>query len=208
MPGNAQRARMAVVRAIPQPAKELSRELSRPNIAKRESQDSDTRHQSRWLQIPDDFAPAQVRKNANRMTPRISTASPVEAESNASTEGPGSACRASVEVSTIRWFCLVAHGSLIPNLRLARHRRSKSNAWSGMMFRAFRAGKLKQNRPKRHDLEANHRAPPRLTPLGDSSGRCVLFRVPGWYPVLSSVAFRSIPWPPAPTGKASCVFRS
>jgi hypothetical protein len=78
----------------PQPAKELSRELSRPNIAKREPQDVDTRHQSRWLQIPDDFAPAQVRKNANQMMPRISTASPVEAESNASTEGPGSACRA------------------------------------------------------------------------------------------------------------------
>src|SRR6478609_6283192 len=45
------------------------------------------------LQIPDDPAPAQVRKNTNQRVPRISTASPVEAESNASTETPGSASR-------------------------------------------------------------------------------------------------------------------
>jgi hypothetical protein len=38
--------------------------------------------------------------------------------------------------------------------------------------------------------------------------RSVLFRVPRWYSLPSSVAFRSIPWPPAPTGKASFAFHS
>jgi len=42
-----------------------------------------------------------VRKNTNQTTPRIKTARPVETANNASTDGPGSACRASVGVSTI-----------------------------------------------------------------------------------------------------------
>src|SRR5215475_15196304 len=44
----------------------------------------------------------QVRKKTNQITPRIRMASPVDAVSNASTDGPGSAWRASVGVSTIR----------------------------------------------------------------------------------------------------------
>jgi hypothetical protein len=43
----------------------------------------------------------QVRKNTNQSTPRIRTANPVEASKRASTDGPGSACRASVGVSMI-----------------------------------------------------------------------------------------------------------
>jgi hypothetical protein len=44
---------------------------------------------------------SQVRKNTNQRTPRIRTARPVEMATNASIDGPGSACRASVGVSTI-----------------------------------------------------------------------------------------------------------
>src|SRR5262249_4694966 len=48
-----------------------------------------------------------VRKNTNQITPRMSIAKPVEAVSRATTDGPGSACRASVVVSTIRSWSLV-----------------------------------------------------------------------------------------------------
>lgn len=50
------------------------------------------------------IAISQVRKNTNQATPRINTASPVEMLKRASTEGPGSAWRASVGVSII-WPC-------------------------------------------------------------------------------------------------------
>lgn len=43
----------------------------------------------------------QARKNTNQMMPRIRTASPVEAVRSASTDGPGSPWRASVDVSTM-----------------------------------------------------------------------------------------------------------
>ena len=58
------------------------------------------------------FICAQVRKNANQTRPRISIASPVETVRRASTDGPGSAWRASVGVSTIWRCCLVAMGTL------------------------------------------------------------------------------------------------
>lgn len=57
--------------------------------------------------------PSQVRKNANQITPRIKTARPVETTSRASTDGPGSACRASVGVSMIWRCCRAAMGPSI-----------------------------------------------------------------------------------------------
>src|SRR4051812_49211599 len=46
-------------------------------------------------------APPGQRKNTNQTMPRIKTASPVDTVNSASTDGPGSAPRASVGVSTI-----------------------------------------------------------------------------------------------------------
>src|ERR1700744_6461487 len=69
---------------------------------------------SRFTSYPNQAAlsPARrmsyVRKNTNQTTARIRIASPVDADNNASTEGPGSACRASVGVSTIRPCSIVA----------------------------------------------------------------------------------------------------
>lgn len=50
----------------------------------------------------------QLRKNTNQITPRIRIASPVEIARRESTDGPGSPWRASVGVSTIRSFSLIA----------------------------------------------------------------------------------------------------
>ena len=52
--------------------------------------------------------PHQVRKNTNHTTASTRTASPSETASKAKTDGPGSPCRASVGVSTIRWLSRVA----------------------------------------------------------------------------------------------------
>ena len=53
------------------------------------------------FRVTDRIPPSQVRKNTNQSTPRINTARPVEIARRASTDGPGSACRAWVGVSTI-----------------------------------------------------------------------------------------------------------
>ena len=58
----------------------------------------------RSIRLKERWAPtylAQVRKNTNQSTPRINTARPVETVNSASTDGPVSACRTSVGVSTI-----------------------------------------------------------------------------------------------------------
>ena len=54
----------------------------------------------------------------------------------------------------------------------------------------------------------NQLVSPRLTPLGDSQPRRLESRFPGGILLGRLLRFRSIPWPPAPTGKASCAFRS
>src|SRR3954469_25983858 len=55
----------------------------------------------------------QVRKNTNHSTPRMRTASPVDTVRSANIDGPGSAWRASVGVSTV-WPCRrVAMGDLV-----------------------------------------------------------------------------------------------
>ena len=81
----------------------------------------------------------QVRKNTSRIAPRTRTASPVEATSSASIEGPGSACRDSVAVSTIRPFRRVAITSLdkCPSC-LLRQPPSCDNAGLAAMFRVSR----------------------------------------------------------------------
>jgi hypothetical protein len=64
-----------------------------------------------------DLPGVQLRKNTNQITPRIRIASPVEIVSRESTDGPGSPWRASVGVSTIRSFSLVAMIASIPEHR-------------------------------------------------------------------------------------------
>ena len=54
----------------------------------------------------------------------------------------------------------------------------------------------------------NRLVSPRLTPLGDSLPRRLETRFPGGILHGRPLRFRSIPWPPAPTGKAFCAFRS
>ena len=54
----------------------------------------------------------------------------------------------------------------------------------------------------------NQLVSPRLTPLGDSLPRRLETRFPGGILLGRPLRFRSIPWPPAPTGKAFCAFRS
>src|SRR4051794_25748231 len=55
----------------------------------------------------------QVRKNTNQTMPSISTATPSETTNSANTDGPGSAWRASVGVSTMRPCSLVAMATSI-----------------------------------------------------------------------------------------------
>ena len=50
--------------------------------------------------------------------------------------------------------------------------------------------------------------PPRLTPLGDSRRACLKPGSPVVSLAVRLLRSRSIPWPPAPTGKVSCAFRS
>jgi hypothetical protein len=132
--------------------------------------------------------PSQVRKNANQITPRIKTARPVETTSRASTDGPGSACRASVGVSTIWRCCRVAMGAL-DSLNVtpeavrsfgARYREQRMISdhvpvLGPANVRERHLGKnaaLSQFAPDPAPLSIrlrNHRLPSRLTPLGDSA---------------------------------------
>jgi hypothetical protein len=77
------------------------------------------------------------RKKTNHTIPRINMANPVEAESSASTDGPGSPCRASVGVSTIRPCCRVAivSSSQMRPAAAAKAGSSGANAQSGARFR-------------------------------------------------------------------------
>jgi len=80
-----------------------------------------------WLIADADTA--QVWKNTSQTTPRINTASPVETVRRTSTDGPGSAWRASVGVSTIWRCCLVALVPSIPGCHeRPAARLSKANA--------------------------------------------------------------------------------
>jgi hypothetical protein len=93
---------------------------------------------------------AQVRKNTNQTTLRISTASPVETVRRASTEGPGSAWRASVAVrrsDAVVWL------PWCPSIPECRERLAapcvQSNASSPIMFRALGGCDVGSRRKKR-----------------------------------------------------------
>src|SRR3954453_7635288 len=128
----------------------------------------------------------------------MSIASPTETASNASTDGPDSAWRASVGVSTIWRRSLVA---MRPRFFGNRNALPAAATESQRTIGDDVPGSIVCHRAHRTD----HASP--LTWLTDSPPARFETGYPGdiygW-----SVAFRSNPWPPAPTGKASCAFRS
>lgn len=150
----------------------------------------------------------QLRKNTNQITPSIRIASPVEIARRESTDGPGSAWRASVGVSTIRWFSLVAMVTSILERRerlaargLATLDRSRCSGCLGRL-----AGCSISALP-----HATFGMLRQLTPSGDSTDRRFKSGFPGgrvWARLSrSEYLVRSITWLPVPIGRASCGFR-
>ena len=144
-------------------------------------------------------------------TPRIRIASPVDTVSSASTEGPGSAWRASVGVSTI-WPCsLRCHGDLISDLSACNASECLDTACPKQRLMGndvpdFRAGPDGQSVQK---VAAGPGSDCTVNAVARFPPSPCLKRGP---PVVSSLGrllrFRSIPWPPAPIGRAFCAFRS
>src|SRR4051812_32885570 len=142
---------------------------------------------------------AYVRKNTNQSTPRIRTASPVDTVKSASTEGPGSAWRASVAVSTI-WpsrrvamgasFCVSACNASYCRDTTCRKQRLIANHVPEIGGLHLYAG------AKRSQPGAGTR---RLTQLVKSLAPACLKRGPLWYsgPFVLLRLSEFSPWPPA-----------
>ena len=165
---------------------------------------------------------SQTRKNTNQTTPRIKTARPVETSRRASTDGPGSACRASVGVSTIWRWCCGAIGGLDFSMarQIVRRKMSGQRMISGDVP-SFDAGGIGSDHLKGSAATGTLlpvvRPATQLQLIGSATVNVVgrflnaASLKPGSAVVSSRYiccVFRSIPWPPVPTGKAFCAFRS